>query len=328
VLLVVDGLGWVQLQARRDLAPVMARLDGGPITSVAPTTTAAAMTSITTGLPPGEHGVVGYRVRVAAPERAGGEGVLNVLRWRIGGEDARTIVEPAWLQPHPAFRGRPVPAVTRAEFARTGFSAAHLAGARLVGWRMPSTLVVEVGRLLAGGDRFVFAYYDGVDKVAHEYGLGAHYEAEVAAVDRLVGDLIAVLPDDAALVVTSDHGQVAVGDAVVTLDAELVAATTLLSGEARFRWLHTDDPGGVAARARDLYGEVAWVATRKELIDAGWFGPTVTPEAEARLGDVALVPFEPIGFLDPADTGETRLVARHGSLTAAEVLVPLLVATR
>jgi hypothetical protein len=43
-----------------------------------------------------------------------------------------------------------------------------------------------------------------------------------------------------------------------------------------------------------------------------------------RLGDVALVPHAPIAFLDPADTGETGLVARHGSLTAAEMLVPLL----
>ena len=44
----------------------------------------------------------------------------------------------------------------------------------------------------------------------------------------------------------------------------------------------------------------------------------------ARLGDVALVPHAPIAFLDPADTGETGLAARHGSLTAAEMLVPLL----
>jgi hypothetical protein len=44
----------------------------------------------------------------------------------------------------------------------------------------------------------------------------------------------------------------------------------------------------------------------------------------ARLGDVVLVPFAPMAFLDPADTGELRLKARHGSLTAEEMLVPLL----
>ena len=49
VLLVVDGLGWLQLQSRARLAPVMAALEGGPITSVAPTTTATALTSLALG---------------------------------------------------------------------------------------------------------------------------------------------------------------------------------------------------------------------------------------------------------------------------------------
>ena len=43
----------------------------------------------------------------------------------------------------------------------------------------------------------------------------------------------------------------------------------------------------------------------------------------ARLGDIALIPFEPIAFVDPADTGENRLACRHGSLTTDEMLVPL-----
>ena len=49
-----------------------------------------------------------------------------------------------------------------------------------------------------------------------------------------------------------------------------------------------------------------------------------SPEVAARLGDVVLVPFAPTAFLDPADTGELRLKARHGSLTSAEMIVPLL----
>ncbi len=71
----LDGLGWEQLQdAPRPDAHVSRAMTGGPITTVAPSTTATALTSITTGLPPGEHGVVGYRIDVH------GE-VLNVLRW-------------------------------------------------------------------------------------------------------------------------------------------------------------------------------------------------------------------------------------------------------
>src|SRR5579875_1765208 len=85
VLLVVDGLGWEQLQSRRALAPALAGGVGGP------STTAVALTSLSTGLPPSVHGVVGYRLHAAG-------GVLNVLTWRLDGADARTTVPPASLQ--------------------------------------------------------------------------------------------------------------------------------------------------------------------------------------------------------------------------------------
>ena len=320
VLLVLDGFGWEQFLERPHLAPTMTELTGSPITSVVPTTTATALTSITTGLTPAEHGVVGYRVHVGEGE------VMNVLRWRTEAGDARTKVRPSVFQPAAAFEGRRVPVVTRAEFVSTGFTAAHLAGCPIRGWRMPSTLPVEVARLLSEGERLVYAYYDGIDKVAHEWGLHAHYEAEVAAADHLVAEVLAVLPAGAALLVTSDHGQVDVGDDTITLSPEIMADVTFLSGEGRFRWLHAR-PGKVdrlAERAAAEYGNVAWVRTRDQAVAEGWLGGTPVPEVEQRLGDVALVAHAPVAFLDPGDTGEVSLVSRHGSLTSAEMLVPLL----
>jgi predicted AlkP superfamily pyrophosphatase or phosphodiesterase len=329
VLLVLDGLGWHQLQERATLAPTMSAMAGGPITSVVPTTTAVALTSITTGLSPAGHGVVGYRVRVAGTSPSGDDEVLNLLRWRTASGDARSSVDPVRFQSRPAFGGDPVPAVTKAEFAGTGFTSAHLAGARLVGWRMPSTLVAEVRRLLVAGERFVYAYYDGIDRVAHEYGLDDRYDAEVVAADRLVGDLASLLPPGAALAVTSDHGQVQVGGNIVGIDPGLMAQVWMLSGEGRFRWLHTrSDPEQLCAEALDLYRDQAWVMTRDEVEELGWFGGPLSDVARGRLGDVVIVPHAPVAFLDPADTGEVRLVSRHGSLTEAEMHVPLLVVAR
>ncbi len=91
VLLVLDGIGWDQLQARRHLAPTLCAMAGGAITSVAPSTTATALTSITTGLAPGQHGVMGYRVAVDHQ-------VLNVLRWSTPDGDARKRIDPGRLQ--------------------------------------------------------------------------------------------------------------------------------------------------------------------------------------------------------------------------------------
>jgi predicted AlkP superfamily pyrophosphatase or phosphodiesterase len=319
VILVLDGLGWEQLEARWTLTPALRSLGGGPIDTVAPSTTATALTSITTGLTPGEHGVIGYRMDIH------GE-VLNVLRWATPGGDARKRIPPGQLQPVPPFLGRNVPVVTRAEFAGSGFTLAHLAGVRQIGIRMPSSLVVEVRRLLAAGEPFVYTYYEGIDKVAHEYGLGEHYDAEVAAADRLVADLLGVLPAEAVLVVTSDHGQVDCGDRLIPPAPSVLALTEMQSGEGRFRWLHARPgaAGDLLAAAADAHGDTAWVVSAEQVVDDEWFGPRLSPDAADRIGDVALVARAPIAFDDPADSGPFKLVSRHGSLTAAEMLVPLL----
>jgi hypothetical protein len=193
-------------------------------------------------------------------------------------------------------------------------------------WHTPAGLVTGVRRLVAAGAPFVYAYYEGIDKVAHARGLGEYYDDELAAVDRLVGDLRGVLPPGAVLVVTADHGQVDVGASVEVLGSDLMKDVTLLSGEGRFRWLHTRPGAGddVAAAALATFGDVAWVRSKAQIIEEGWLGGVPSATVAARLGDVVLAPFTPTAFLDPADTGELRLAARHGSLTPDEMLIPLL----
>lgn len=320
VLLVLDGLGWEQLQERVGITPTLHGMVGGPITTIAPSTTSTALTSIATGLTPGQHGVVGYRMLL-------GRDVLNVLRWGVGGRDARKTHVPEAVQPHEAFLGHRPAIVTRAEFRESGFTRAHLEGARFNGYRVTSTLVAEIGRVLQENEPFVYAYYEGVDKVSHEYGLGTVFDAEVRAVDRLVADVIEVLPPGAALVVTADHGQVEVGDNIVRLAPEVLAETDIQSGEGRFRWLHARPARSEALleAAAQHHGDDAWVVTRDQAIDECWFGPKVSDAARGRLGDVALVARRAVSFHDPDDTGPYVLIGRHGSLTPAEMLVPLLV---
>ncbi len=322
VLLVLDGLGWEQLQERRAIAPTLAAMQGGAITTVAPSTTASALTSITTGLAPGEHGLVGYRMELA------GE-VVNVLRWHGDRGDLRRKFAPSAIQPFEPFMGQRVAVVSKAELESTAFTEAHLRGSEQVGWRVASSLPLIVGHHLRRGDRVVYAYYDGIDKIAHERGFGEFYDAELRTADRIVADLLAVLPPGAALLVTADHGQVDVGDRIVTPHDDVLRLTRDQSGEGRFRWLHAK-PGAAAdllAAATEHHGQDAWIHSRKQLIDAGWFGPVVSPPVAARFGDVALVPHQPVSFHDPDDSGPYPLVCRHGSLTSAEMLVPLLAFT-
>ncbi|MET0727713.1 MAG: alkaline phosphatase family protein [Acidimicrobiales bacterium] len=320
VLLVIDGLGWTQLAARASLTPTLQAMEGGQITTVAPSTTATALTSITTGLPPGEHGVVGYRMSMH------GE-VLNVLRWSTAAGDARSTIPPGKVQLHTAFEGQRPPVVTRAEFAASGFTGAHLDETRFTGYRTLGTLTAEIVRLAQGPEPFVYAYYEGLDKVSHEYGLGDHYDEELRWIDHLVATLLERLPEGTALVVTADHGQVETGDNILELPGGVLAHVASQSGEGRFRWLHARSGRGSALleAARDLLGEQAWVRSRDEAITQGWYGPVVTEAAASRLGDVLLAAQGTVAFIDPADTGPYILKGRHGSLTEDEMLVPLLV---
>ena len=230
VLLVVDGLGWEQLRARAALAPTLSAGAGidRAITSIAPTTTAAALTSITTGRPPADHGILGYRL-------AHGDRILNMLRWTLGSGidvDARRSVPVRSFQPLTPFPGSagPVPVVSKVDFGGTGFTAAHLGDSPLYDYRVPSSLAVEVSARLEAGDPFVYAYYDGIDKVAHAHGFGAHYDAELVAVDKVVADVAGVLPPEAVLLVTADHGQIEVGSHVELLGRDAMEDGRLLLG--------------------------------------------------------------------------------------------------
>jgi len=319
VLVVIDGLGWHQLQQFSSLAPTLSALEGGPITTVAPSTTSAALTSITTGSAPGEHGIVGYRVDVEGEN-------LNCLSWRTPSGDARDRIVPESFQAlEPFFGERPV-VVQNSPFQSTGFTRAHLRGTRQQNWRTLPTLPVEVRRAVAAGEPFVYAYYDGIDKIAHEFGFGEHYRAELTMVDRMIGDLVMALPRGAAVVVTADHGLVDCTDGHSELHDDVWALTDRSSGEARFRWLHAK-PG----RARDLleitrhhHADRAWVVSVEQAIDERWLGPVVSDAARTRLGDVAVAARDHWFFADRADATPHWLIGRHGSLSEAEMHVPML----
>jgi predicted AlkP superfamily pyrophosphatase or phosphodiesterase len=321
VVLLLDGLGWNQLQQHRAHMPTLASFTGSHITTVAPSTTATALTSLVTGLAPGEHGLIGYRIDM-------GDTVMNVLRWGDENGDLRRRYPPEQVQPCPPFLGLSVPVISKAELEGTGFTQAHLSGVKPMGWRAASSIPVTIRQALDSGETFVYAYYDGIDKIAHERGFGPYYEAELRAADALVAQIVSVLPTDTVLLVTADHGQVHVGDNTIIPSPSLMEHVDHQSGEGRFRWLHARrGREGALCDAAQQYGDVAWIVTRAQVLDEQWFGARVPDYVARRMGDVALVPHAPVSFEEPLDGGAFDLVCRHGSLTADEMLVPLLAYT-
>lgn len=319
VLLLIDGLGWSMVDANSEVLPTLAGMEGKPIPTVVPSTTTTALTSLTTGLTPAEHGVVGYRLLVEG-------NVLNILRWSM--RSPHRPPDPAELQPRLAFSGEAVPVVTRAEFAATGFTSVHLRGARYCGWHGTSSIAVHCRRLVGEGERFVYAYYGNADVVFHMHGLRDDFtRAELVFVDRLVAGMLDALPDSTALVVSADHGHVHFDDWIEV--GELDALVAAQSGESRFRYLHArrGASADLVAAATELCSSRAWVFSRERLLDEGWLGPRPpSGEIRRRIGDVVLAARTNVGFLDPDNAGEAKLLSGHGSLTPDEMLVPCLAA--
>lgn len=328
VLLLVDGLGLELLEDAADLAPHLAALLPGAseLTSTVPSTTATAITSIGTGLPPGQHGMAGYTFR-----HPFGPGLLNALVGEPGlsGFDVQPRLT---LHERLAKDGVQVATVLPAKFAGSGLTAAALRGGRFVGVTDEADVERRVDQVvtaaLSGDAAFVYCYERALDHAGHGHGWrSAEWRRALAAADAFAARLRHALPDDVRLLITADHGMVDVppDDRVVAEDhPELLARVTLLGGEARFRHLYTPQPDAVAAAWRDRLGERAWVATRAEAEAAGWFGD-LAPGLASRFGDVCVAARGTTALLSRTFPKEMGLVGMHGSLTPAEMRVPLLV---
>jgi predicted AlkP superfamily pyrophosphatase or phosphodiesterase len=341
-VLVIDGLGHRLLDEHAAAAPTLSAATREMLHAPFPTTTATSLTSIGTGRPPGEHGIVGYSFAVPGDDRP-----LFALTWSWERHDprcdARPDVDPERLQPmSTAFevavqRGVRAVTVLRPEFAGSGLTRAGLRGGQVVEASDLETTLRAVESALAGpGPTVVYAHHGDLDALGHLTGPDSpEWLAELERIDGAVARSISRLPRDTVLLVTADHGMVHVpeeGFVELTEHTELLAGVRVLTGDARARQLHTAPGAGdeVLAAWREHCGTDAWVTTRDEAIAAGWFGPRITDTARAHIGDVVVS----ARALDKGwvhkdlDLLGGRMPGLHGALTDEELEVPAIMLTR
>ncbi len=326
-LLLVDGLGWDLLRSHRSAAPFLAGLTetGCWLTAGFPATTVTSLGSLGTARPPGQHGLLGYQVRV--PESGQ---LLNALRWD-------KAVDPVRWQPGPTIFERTAAAgiaairVAAGAFRPSGLSMAAMRGADYHSADTLGALVGSTAAALAAERRALALVYTGdLDGTGHAWGCESPaWRFQLGHVDRLAEQLAGALPSGTVLYVTADHGMVDVPPGERTdADAgvELRAGVALLGGEGRARHVYAV-PGAAAdvlAAWQSVLGDSAWVMSRDEAIEAGWFGP-VDSWSAARIGDVvAAARGRSAVIATQAEPRESALVGMHGSLTPAEQRVPLL----
>lgn len=332
-VLLIDGLGWELLERHAEDAPTLSGLHRRRLSVGYPSTTAAGLAAIGTGLTSGEHGMAGYTFEVP------GTGLLNALTWRAhpGGPELSESLVPESVQPLPTTFSRAAEAglesrvISQARFENSPLSRAVLRGADYVGVHALGDLAASILRCLGSGRTFCYAYHSDLDTVGHVHGPGTlEWRMQLRQVDHLVASVLAELPADCLLAVVADHGMVAVDDTVLdTRDApELRSGVRALGGEVRARHVYTE-PGAaedVLAAWTETLGDRAWVVSREQAVEAGWFGP-VSERVRGRIGDVVAAARGGSGVTRRgAEPYESALRGHHGSMTDAERLVPLALA--
>lgn len=322
----IDGMGWENLtEALGHTRWLRAREREGAISqgwTCLPSTTSAAITSATTGLTPGESGVVAYTLRDPVSGKP-----VKMLTF-----DGASFT-PEEIQPHPTLFERAGQAGLRsaalgpAKFVDKGLTRMALRGADfLVREQLDDRIEGAVEAFAAGYD-CVYFYWGYLDSHGHREGLfSPEWVAEIEKVDRALETLSRRLPAGTLITVVADHGMIA-SHPDRKLDLRglpwLEALVDGFSGEPRAIQLHLKDPQDAAGleRIRDFFADKAWVLDREQM--AAVMGGV---ERSERLGDVNLLFAEDWQLFDSQFHSPRAIALKgvHGSLAAKELKIPLL----
>ncbi|WP_024303255.1 alkaline phosphatase family protein [Pseudogulbenkiania sp. MAI-1] len=337
ILLVIDGLGQQQLQT---LGPdsALRQHQQSTLTSVFPSTTAAAITTLMTGEPPARHGLTGWHVYQENPERIVAALPLSV-RWpEDDTSDAATVADTLFETPALFDRfARPATVLHPVYIADSPYSRQHSGQAQRLPYRSIEDMFEQLQQIVQAdsGPSFIYGYLPQLDAAMHAHGTGAEpvrqLFAQIDQAFRLFTE--SLRGQDVTVLVTADHGFI---DAPLERQLDLEDYPELLedlraplSGERRVAFCHVR-PGReerFLANARRLLGHAAWCLESRQLLEAGTFGPGPQHAGlPRRIGEVALIMKDDWTLRDLAP-GEKPyyLPGVHAGVSAAEMTVPLIV---
>jgi len=337
-VVLVDGLGKALLKQKSGHAPflrtVLAADSAGEhprtLHAAFPSTTATSLSSLGTGVVPGEHGMLGYDVLDPDQDK-----VVNLLgNWDAGVDPLRWQPSPTVFEQLPAT----IPSVTVSlpKFEKSAMTRAALRGSEFLAATSPQARIQLAAQTLAAQPKMLmYLYWSELDKAGHAYGTDSpQWEHQLEELDAGMKRLAASVPADTLILLTADHGMIDVPrNARIDYSQfpELVAGVRHTAGEPRMVHLYLEPDADDSVRDAlmaawlERFGKKAWVITGETAIAAGYFGP-VRDGAAGRIGDVLVLAREPIAFYDlrRVRPQAMEVVGQHGSITKAEREVPLL----
>jgi len=357
VLFLIDGFGWRFFEKFQD-APFLkyvTRLGQvEKLTAQFPSTTAAHLTTLHTGLPVGEHGI--YEWIYYEPTL---DALIAPLLFSFAGTSQRDTLKTVGAKPKRLFptttlyqllrkQGVTCTIFQHREYTPSSYGEVVFSGAGCLGYKSLPEALVNLATALAKStsSAYYVLYNEKIDAISHEYGpdspqTSAEIQVFLMTMQSIFLKALSGSRKKMLFLLTADHGQ-----------SETDPRTTVyLNRETRFtgleQFLRRDRQGDLlvpAGSARDFFlyikdglvdetqtflaarledrAEVRKVA---ELISEGYFGPQLSPRFRARLGELVILPYryESVWWYEK-NKYEQKYHGHHGGLTPQEMEIPLL----
>ena len=357
VFFLIDAFGWRFFDKFQDASFFKQVTRTGTVekrTSQFPSTTAAHITTIHTGMPVGEHGIFEWYYYEPTLDN-----IIAPLLHSFAGTPQRDTLKPAGAKASSLYptttlyrplkrQGVTATIFQHREYTPSTYSDILFRGAKVIGFKtLPEALVNLSGKLSESTPpAYFFLYFDRIDAIAHEYGpesaqVTAEIQVFLMTMEKIFLKAISGNRKKILFLLTADHGQTETNpqttiyinrDPAFTgiekfLKANRAGDLIVPAGSARDFFLYIRE--GLQDEAREFLAsrlegraEVRKVA---ELIQAGYFGPVVSPLLRGRAGDLVILPYrgESVWWFVKNDF-EQRFYGHHGGLTREELEIPLL----
>lgn len=354
IFLLVDGLGYLRLQEelKTDKAGFQNLLDKhngdcAPITSIAPSTTCVATTSVwVDGSSAAQHGMLAFSMLLPSYGL-----VANTLFWQPWGKlnarygeleewniSAEKFIPVPSIAQHLKRQNIHTTAVMPTAFIRSPLSRMQMRGATMQGRENSSDMFWQMENWLkdSSSKSYLYAYFHDLDTLSHRYS--AESEVWSAVWSDLVSQLGTFLDNakkqcgrKTMVIVSADHGHITTSKEknehfiedhpVILSHLQMIPA-----GEPRMLILYTKrgESSAVINYVNEHLADCFYAVPSQAALDAGLFGTTdnLHPETRQRLGDVLLIS-KGKHYWASKDR-ELPFVSYHGGLEPEEMIVPLI----
>jgi len=359
ILLLIDGYGYNQwLECHKKYKFLKEISQNGvisPITTVFPSTTAAALTTINTGLTPQEHALPEWHIYFEEIDM-----IINTLPFTPLGDKGQDRLLEMGVNPKILYNGNTIYQTLKnesvksytfikASYAHSCYSKIVHEGSTIVPFITYSDMFTKLRKIVKEekGPAYFYAYLDNLDAIGHLYGPHTmEYFAELSALSysiktELLEKIGRKETKQTLLLITSDHGQVGISPEDTIYLNEFQKLTHALkrskkgkpilpTGSARDVFLHIE-PTKLEGTYNFLSKKLQRKAKVMKTIDAteiGLFG-IGKPRKRffERVGDLLVLPYNKhTVWYEHMKGKKMYFLGCHGGLSRDEMFVPFAMA--